>query len=53
MTASRMLDASGRMPECKVEDSDAIGAYRQVALADAHTLLGASPADFSRNMDLF
>ena len=46
MDAAKMIDAMGRMPGNKVEDSDAIGAYHQVSLKDAHLLLGGTPDDF-------
>ena len=46
MAAATVLDALGRMPGCKGEDSDAVGAYTQVSLWAAHLLLGGAKANF-------
>ena len=39
--------------DCKVEDSDAIRAYIQVSLREAHKLLGATPEPFVETWILF
>ncbi len=40
MAATKFLDAIAHMPDCDGEDADAIGAYKQVRLADAARLFG-------------
>ena len=40
MEAAKFMDAVARMPGNSGEDSDALGAYTQVRLADAHKFLG-------------
>ena len=40
VAASKFMDAIARMPGNSSEDSDAVGTYTQVSLADASELLG-------------
>ena len=40
MEAAKFMDAVARMPGNDGQDSDALGAYTQVKLADAHKFLG-------------
>ena len=42
IAAAKFLDALARCPGCDGEDSDAIGAYTQVILRDAHIILGGN-----------
>ena len=46
MAAAKFMDAVARMPDCDGEDSDAIGAYTQVALSDAQALIGTSKEEY-------
>ncbi len=52
MAAAKFMDAIARMPGNDGEDSDAVGAYTQVALADAERLLGTNVAVSYTNLTL-
>ena len=46
IAAAKFLDALARCPGCDGEDSDAIGAYTQVILKDAHIILGGNEGNY-------
>ena len=46
IAAAKFLDALARCPGCDGEDSDAIGAYTQVILKDAHVILGGTEDNY-------
>ena len=46
LAAAKALDAISRMPGDSGSDSDAVGAYTQVTLLEAHYLMGGTDADF-------
>ena len=46
IAAAKFLDAIARCPGCDGEDSDAIGAYTQVVLKEAHIILGGAENNY-------
>ena len=46
IAAAKFLDAIARCPGCDGEDSDAIGAYTQVVLKEAHIILGGTEDNY-------
>ena len=51
MTAAKVMDIISRLPGCDGQAADAISAYTQVKMEDAHKLFGNSKVGLSRYLD--
>ena len=51
MTASKVMDIKSRLPGCARQAADAVSAYTQVPLEDAHKILEKSQIGKSRHLD--
>ena len=51
MTAAKVMDIVSRLPGCDGQAADAISAYTQVKMEDAHKLLKNSKIGMSRHLD--
>ena len=51
MTAAKIMDIISRLPGCDGQAADAVSAYTQVKLEDAHKLLKKSKIGVSRHLD--
>ena len=51
MTAAKIMDIISRLPGCDGQAADAVSAYTQVKMEDAHKLLKNSKIGVSRHLD--
>ena len=51
MTASEIMDIISRLPGCDGQAADAVSAYTQVKMEDAHKLIENSKIGVSRHLD--
>ena len=51
MTAAKVMDIISRLPGCAGQAADAVSAYAQVKMEDAHKLLKNSKIGVSRHLD--
>ena len=51
MTAAKVMDIISRLPGCDGQAADAVSAYTQVKMEDAHKLLQNSKIGVSRHLD--
>ena len=51
MTAAKIMDIISRLPGCDGQAADAVSAYTQVKMEDAHKLLKNSQIGVSRHLD--
>ena len=51
MTAAKIMDIISRLPGCDGQAADAVSAYTQVKMEDAHKLLKKSQIGMSRHLD--
>ena len=51
MTATKIMDIISRLPGCDAQAADAVSAYTQVKMEDAHKLLKNSKIGVSRHLD--
>ena len=51
MTAANIMDIISRLPDCDGQAADAVSAYTQVKMEDAHKLLKNSQIGVSRHLD--
>ena len=51
MTAAKVMDIISRLPGCDGQAADAVSAYTQVKMEDAHKLLKKSKIGVSRHLD--
>ena len=51
MTAAQIMDIISRLPGCDGQAADAVSAYTQVKMEDAHKLLKKSQIGVSRHLD--
>ena len=51
MTAARVMDIISRLPGCDGQAADAVSAYTQVKMEDAHKLFKKSKIGMSRHVD--
>ena len=51
MTAAKIMDIISRLPGCDGQAADAVSAYTQVRMEDAHKLLKNTPIGMSRHLD--
>ena len=51
MTAAKIMDIISRLPGCDGQAADAVSAYSQVKMEDAHKLLKKSQIGVSRHVD--
>ena len=51
MTAAKVMDIISRLPGCDGQAADAVSAYTQVKMEDAHKLLKISKIGVSRHLD--
>ena len=52
MTAAKVMDIISRLPGCAREGTDAVSAYTQVKMEDAHKIIENSKIGLSRHLDL-
>ena len=51
MTAAKIMDIISRLPGCNGQAADAVSAYTQVKMEDAHKLFKNSKIGMSRHLD--
>ena len=51
MTAAKVMDIISRLPGCAGQEADAVSAYTQVKMEDAHKLFKNSQIGVSRHLD--
>ena len=51
MTAAKIMDIISRLPGCDGQAADAVSAFSQVKMEDAHKLLKISKIGMSRHLD--
>ena len=51
MTAAKIMDTISRLPGCAGQAADAVSAYTQVKMEDAHKLLENSQIGMSKHWD--
>ena len=51
MTAAKIMDIISRLPGCDGQAADAVSAYTQVKMEDAHKFLKKSQIGVSRHLD--
>ena len=51
MTAAKIMDIISRLPGCDGQAADAVSAYTEVKMEDAHKLLKISKIGVSRHLD--
>ena len=51
MTAAKIMDIISRLPGCDGQAADAVSAYTQVKMEDAHKLFKKSEIGVSRHLD--
>ena len=51
MTAAKIMDIISRLPGCDGQAADAVSAYTQVKMEDAHKLLKIPQIGVSRHLD--
>ena len=51
MTAAKIMDIISRFPGCDGQAADAVSAYTQVKMEDAHNLLQKTQIGVSRHLD--
>ena len=51
MTAAKIMDIISRLPGCDGQAADAVSAYTQVKMEDAHKLLKIPKSEVSRHLD--
>ena len=52
MTPAKIMDFISRLPDCDGQAADAVSAYTQVKMEDAHKLLKNSKIEMSRHLEL-
>ena len=53
MTAAKIMDIISRLPACDGQTADAVSAYTQVKMEDAHKSLKITKIGVSRHLDPF
>ena len=51
MTAAKVMDIISRLPGCAGQAADAVSAYTQVKMEDAHNIVENSNIGMSRHLD--
>ena len=51
MTAAKIMDIISRLPGCEGQAADAVSAYTQMKMEDAHKIIENSKIGMSRHLD--